>query len=171
MKFYFCPKCGGGLDNKNKIGGDYVPKCKKCGFLFFQNSKPTGSVIPMNDNKIMLAKRGVEPKKGKYDVIGGFLKEDEDPVLGAKREFLEETGCALDQLSYLGTYIGKYGEEENLVYTFNVIYTCVLPESLQIKPADDVVSLEWFNLNDFDKKILAFPYLETVLKDLINTHT
>lgn len=170
MKFTYCPKCAGKLDNTFKLeqGGDFVPKCTKCGFLFFQNSKPTGSVVPVdiNSNKIMLAKRAVNPSKGKYDIIGGFLQENEDPITGTKREFLEETRYKLDNLKYLNTYIGKYGDQENLIYTFNVTYTCILPTDADLKPNDDIDALGWFDLKQFDMSVLAFEYLSKVISDL-----
>lgn len=55
--------------------------------------------------------RGIEPKKGKYDFIGGFLENGEDPLDGAVREFKEETGVEINKkdLEFLGIYVDDYG--------------------------------------------------------------
>lgn len=48
------------------------------------------------DGKILLARRGIEPRKGFWNLPCGFLEFDETIEDGAKREVLEETGLEVE---------------------------------------------------------------------------
>ena len=57
-------------------------------------NEPHGSVCVavLRDGQVLLARRGVEPRKGKYVLPGGFVDFDETPYEAARREMREETG-------------------------------------------------------------------------------
>lgn len=92
----------------------------------------------------MLAKRGIEPYKGAYDIIGGFMKAHELPEDAAIREAKEETGLEVKITSLLGIYIDRYGNDGD--YTLNIHY---LGEVIggEMKPMDDVIDLEWVEIS------------------------
>jgi ADP-ribose pyrophosphatase YjhB (NUDIX family) len=48
--------------------------------------------VYVKDGKILLFKRGVEPFKGCWHVVGGQVEENESLKYAIKREFKEETG-------------------------------------------------------------------------------
>jgi NADH pyrophosphatase NudC (nudix superfamily) len=69
-----CPKCAGGLENK---GGNRL-KCTKCQYNFFVNMAPAAGVIILDEqNRVLLARRKFEPKKGTLQSPGGFLQLNE----------------------------------------------------------------------------------------------
>src|SRR3990172_13194573 len=107
--FRYCPRCGDRLALRiPKSEHERQLVCTSCSFVFYQNSKPTSSVIPMRDNEILLCKRAINPKKGYWDMIGGFLKNGEDAEKGALREFLEETGAKVRLIDILGIFNDQY---------------------------------------------------------------
>jgi len=69
-----------------------MPACDECG----QWEKPSLAVdaIVINDDKILLIKRGKEPWKGMLAFPGGFVEQGEDPEVAVIRELKEE--CGLD---------------------------------------------------------------------------
>lgn len=69
LKLYkHCPKCG---DKFTHRGGNHL-KCLACDYSYFVNQAPTTGVIIFDkNNKVMLAKRKFEPKKGTWQSIGG----------------------------------------------------------------------------------------------------
>lgn len=163
MIFNFCPNCA--TENKEKKE-DFV--CTNCNKEFYQNSKPTASVIPVYQNKeILMSKRKKDPGKGKWDFIGGFLNNGEDPLDGAVREFEEETGYKLDSkdlilvdLVKVSPYIFQGDQMQNI----NLTYYINFPEKLTLIPNDDVDELKWVGINDpIDH---AFEYQIDVLKHL-----
>lgn len=139
----YCPQCKKPLDTS----GEH-PYCKHCKLTIYQNSKPTASVFLINGDKILLSKRGIEPYKGKYDVIGGFLKLGEDPKKGAIREAREETGLKIKIIDMLGIYQDRYGK--NGEYTFNIYYVGKIVGG-KMRPQDDVSELTWFSIKKLPK--------------------
>lgn len=140
IEFNFCPKCG------NAIGASIEPPhCSKCNSTYYRNAKPFASVLPIKDGKVLLAKRGHEPFKGAYDIIGGFMEANELPEEAAIREAKEETGLDIKITSLLGIYLDRYGEDGD--YTLNIHY---IGEVLggEMKAMDDVVGLEWVKIDE-----------------------
>jgi 8-oxo-dGTP diphosphatase len=151
-----CPQCKNELD----LTGEY-PYCKHCALTIYKNSKPTASVLLVKDDKVLLAKRGIEPFKGMYDIVGGFLKDGEDPIEGVKREAKEETGLKIKILDFLGIYMDTYGPTGE--HTFNTYYVGEIIGG-EMSPQDDVSELEWVPIAD--PPTPAFKSQTTVLKNL-----
>jgi ADP-ribose pyrophosphatase YjhB (NUDIX family) len=100
--------------------------------------------IPLDGNRVLLARRGIEPYFGSWNVVGGFLNYGEDPVEGLMREVLEETGCACRVLDFITQTADTYGEPGAAL--LNSYYTVqLLPGDLA--PQDDVSELRWFELD------------------------
>lgn len=139
-EYNFCPKCG----NKIDVGSE-PPHCSTCNVTYYRNAKPTAGVLPVKDGKVLLAKRGRDPFKGAWDIIGGFMDADELPEDAAIREAKEETGLDVKITSLLGIYIDRYGENGD--YTLNLHYIAEVIGG-EMKPMDDVADLEWVPIND-----------------------
>ena len=66
---------------------------------------PTVSAIITNENEeILLAKRAREPKKGQWDVVGGFVEVGESLEKALQREVKEELGVEVDILDFIGGF-------------------------------------------------------------------
>src|SRR3990167_5169640 len=104
MKFH-CLRCGNKLEKKSSRESS----CPKCGYAHYVNPYPTTSVIIENENgEIMLVKRKYNPKKGYWDLPGGFVDLNESGEECSRREIIEELGIKLKKLIYLGSYPDKY---------------------------------------------------------------
>ena len=100
-------------------------------------------VYNKEENKILMCKREKEPYKGKYNLVGGKLEENEDSLEGAYRELKEETGITKDDtiLTYLmnfeyklldmqlQVFVGKLNKEKTLVEEVNKLYWMDLNEN------------------------------------------
>lgn len=154
--FKFCPKCKKELEKF-----DECFMCPNCNLKIYPHSSTTASVLLIEGDKILLTKRGIEPLKGQYDAIGGFLKYAEDPVKGVLREAEEETGLKIKIIHFLGIYMDSYGKDGestlNLYYVGKII-------SGKIFPHDDVASLEWKSIDKLPKP--AFKSQTRVFSDL-----
>ena len=49
--------------------------------------------IPVLDGKVLLCKRNIEPRKGKWTLPAGFMELQETSAQGAARETVEEAGA------------------------------------------------------------------------------
>lgn len=154
--YKYCPRCKSRLKNSPDAF-----ECRHCGMMIYKNSAPTASVLIVQGEKVLLARRGVAPLKGKYDVVGGFLKYGEDPLTGVLREAREETGLKLKILDMLGVYMDIYGAGGKRTLNFYYVGTIL---SGNMQPTDDVAGLEWFPINRLPQP--AFKSQVQVFKDL-----
>lgn len=142
----FCPRCKTELKKDDE--GHLV--CPDCGYTFYRNPRPTTSVVIKEENRVLLARRGIEPKKGKWDLLGGFLEYDETPQKCAKREVKEETGLKIEIEQFLGFYPDRYFDSGNQIElsVLTIGYKAALiNNNPSLKPQDDVEKLKWFDLN------------------------
>lgn len=145
--FDYCPKCG----EKNSAKQETSKfSCKNCDYVFYFNSKPTASALIVHENRILLGKRGIEPSKGKWDIIGGFLNYGESPENGLRREVREETGLEVEIDTFLGCFMDTYGKEKEA--TLNIAYT-VKAKNSKSRPGDDIAELKWFSVDDLPDDI------------------
>ena len=81
--------------------------CAECGFIAYASPEPTVCALVLDDaGRVLLARRKFEPEAGKWDVPGGFLEEDEEPLDGLRRELREETGLEIEPLELAG-HLGR----------------------------------------------------------------
>ncbi len=155
MNFKFCPQCGGKLV-KSLEEKQWRLVCLRCKFVFYQNSKPTASVILINkESKVLLAKRGFSPKKGFWDCVGGFLENGEDPVKGIKREVKEELDVEIKIKKLLGIFIDSYKEKNLKYFTLNIYYLGEIIKG-EPKPMSDIIDFRWFSKKEIPFEKLAF---------------
>ena len=138
--------------------------CPSCGFTSYAQSAPAVAAFVVEDGRTLLGLRAHEPDAGRWDLLGGFLDEGEDPLDGLRRELLEETGLEIEPGEYLGAYVDSYGETGtavlNLVFEARVV-------SGDMAPADDVAELRWFDLDDLPaREELAFSWVSRFLDDV-----
>jgi ADP-ribose pyrophosphatase len=65
------------------------------------------NVMVVNEDGLIMIIEGYKHGIGRssWQVVGGYLEPDEEPLTAAKRELLEETGYQSDDWSFLGSFI------------------------------------------------------------------
>jgi ADP-ribose pyrophosphatase YjhB (NUDIX family) len=129
-----CPRCGNQLTR-----GEGRVDCDACGFILYAHSAVTASALPEDGGRVLLARRAIEPAKGKWDCVGGFLEEGEHPLDGLRREVREETGLDFTPRRFLGIWMGRYEGRA----TLNLFWAGVLAAGVP-HPHDDIAELRWF---------------------------
>ena len=163
--YKFCPKCAGELKMQKR---DYAmhPVCQKCGFVFYQNSKPTSSPLIVNEkNEVLLVKRAIQPHLGKWDIPGGFLENGEDPIVGLKREAREELDVEIEPIKLITVYVDKYPYERGDFYTLNLFYKTRITSG-KIKLDAENSDYHWFEQKDIPWSGLAFANTAIALRAL-----
>lgn len=136
--YRFCPQCKSDLEKHREYS--YCPNCK---IRIYKNSKPTAAIFPIKNGKVLLTKRAIDPFKGDYDAVGGFLNNGEDPREAAIREAKEECGLDIEPTEMLGIYVDTYGEDGD--YTLNIHYIGRVIGG-KTKAGDDASSLHWIDI-------------------------
>jgi len=166
-KFKFCPQC----KEKIKIVGKKLLDCPSCGFNFYLNPVPAVVIILENEKgEILFGKRKFLPKKGFWDLPGGFVDFGEKAEEAIIREVKEELGIKIKKPKILGTYIGFYpykgiNYQPLCIVFFKKIST---QEIKKIKAADDVSTIAFFKKEKISWRRLAFPDITCALRDYVN---
>jgi len=90
----FCSQCGSNVSLKIPPD-DHLPRyiCDDCGIIHYQNPLNIVGCIPEWDNKILLCRRAIEPKRGLWTLPAGFMENGETSVQGGLRETHEEANA------------------------------------------------------------------------------
>jgi 8-oxo-dGTP diphosphatase len=161
----YCADCGA------PVADGSVPDrrdCPACGSSHYRNAKPCAGALIVRDGRLLLARRGVAPRLGAWDIVGGFVHPDEHPADAARREALEETGLTVRIGDCLGMYVDQYGDDAGSDYTLNVYYLCEAPAGLPVATSD-VRELAWFAPDALPADV-AFPHERQVLADWRRRH-
>lgn len=135
----FCRRCSAPLTRTSS--------CFRCdkGHNIFANPAPTVGVLlltPKGD--VVLSRRGIEPQKGKLDALGGFVELGETLEEAALRELSEEAGLLasdLPPLAYLCSQPTTYPYDGEINQLITIFFTCIVPSSIHITPADDAAEV------------------------------
>jgi NADH pyrophosphatase NudC (nudix superfamily) len=150
----FCARCGNEL---GPAGNDSGAKCDNCGKTWYHNAAPTAGCVIVRDGKALITKRARDPEKGRYDIPGGFLDADEDPITGVKREVREELGMSIE-VSYddlVQAVPHRYGDDGDWTLAIGFV---ARNASGDPAPADDVEDVLWVTLDGLDDVDFAWEH-------------
>ena len=134
MKLRYCMECASPLTQRDTT--EYV--CAN-GHEYWNEPHASVCVAVLRDGQVLLARRGIEPRQGKYDLPGGFVEFDETPYEAARREMREETTLDCSELDLLEVHTIRYRENEaSLSIVFHARRWRGEP-----KAGDDAAALIW----------------------------
>jgi ADP-ribose pyrophosphatase YjhB (NUDIX family) len=70
--------------------------CTRCGTIHYQNPKLVIGAIPAWETGILLCRRAIEPRYGKWTLPAGFMENGETVAEAAMRETVEEAGAHIE---------------------------------------------------------------------------
>jgi len=93
-----CRQCGSAVDNRIPDDGDTKLRavCSACHTIHYINPLNVVGTIPVWEDKVLLCKRNIEPRKGKWTLPAGFMELGETTAEGAARETVEEAGAQFE---------------------------------------------------------------------------
>ncbi len=164
--FNMCPVCG-----SKKIRNVNMRKwlCDDCGFDLYNNvASAVGLIICDDEGRVLLEKRGKDPRKGFLAFPGGFTDPDETAEEACVRECLEETGVKPQSLKYVGSFPNTYLYKNITYKTCDLFFEAVLPQGCTLKPQEGEVNgferVLIKTAEDVDNTPLAFESAGKILK-------
>jgi ADP-ribose pyrophosphatase len=112
-----------------------------------------GAVIVQN-GKLVLIKRGVEPDKGKWSIPGGGVELGEAVREAAVREAKEECGLDIEivgdsPMDALDKMVPD--EKRRLQYHFVLLQFLARPKEGTLKPTSDATEARWVPIEEVEK--------------------
>jgi ADP-ribose pyrophosphatase YjhB (NUDIX family) len=93
-----CKNCGAAVVRRVPDDGDTRPRgvCPSCHTVHYENPLNVVGTIPCLGERVLLCKRNIEPRFGKWTLPAGFMELDETVAEGAARETVEEAGAQFE---------------------------------------------------------------------------
>jgi len=93
-----CKSCGSAVTYRLPDDGDTRERavCNVCHTIHYENPLNVVGTVPVWGDKVLLCKRNIEPRFGKWTLPAGFMELNETVAQGAARETVEEAGAQFE---------------------------------------------------------------------------
>ncbi|NVK28725.1 MAG: NUDIX hydrolase [Flavobacteriia bacterium] len=160
----YCPNCGSDkLENLIPDGDHRLREvCQKCGTVHYSNPLMVVGCLVTHGDKILLAKRGIEPRKGYWNLPCGFMENHETAEEGALREVEEETGLTVTIEKLHSVFSVVHANQVYLIFKAESPRTdfTLTPESIEI---------EFFEPSEIPWDDIAFSSNEHALRSYLDS--
>jgi NAD+ diphosphatase len=159
----YCPKCGAAA--LQSVGSKFV-RCSACGFeLYINNAAAVAALIPDSQGRLLITTRGKEPKKGAWDLPGGFVDPDESAETALKREISEELGLNVVSTRYLGSFPNRYEYMGVRYPTLDLGFVCQVADlSVLIAEPTEISRVSFVPIADIDLTRFGFQSIANMVK-------
>ncbi len=144
----YCVLCGGPTERRIPEGDShYRYVCTRCGHIHYQNPNIVAGTIPVWEDKVLLCRRAIEPRYGKWTLPAGYQEMLESTRAGAERETREEARAAVDIVMPLALIDLPFASSSQIFFLANLTSPDFAPgeESLEVRlfseeeiPWDDI---------------------------------
>ena len=158
--FIYCPLCATPLVQKKQMG-EVRPTCPNCGWVHYEDPKVAAGVLAVENGRVLLVRRTMDPHAGQWSIPAGFVNAFEDPARAAVRECLEETGLQAEVEELFDLLTGRErsrGADIFLVYCVHII-------GGDLCAADDADGAAWYLLDALPE--LAFNSTKKIFGKLL----
>ena len=131
--------------------------CTVCETIHYVNPKViVGAVCDWQD-KVLLCRRAIEPRKGYWTVPAGFMEIGESTEEGAIRETWEEATARIEIVGLLGLYNIVRLSQVQIFYRANLV-------SPEMEAGIETLELDLFDWDKIPWDDLAFPTVRWILE-------
>jgi ADP-ribose pyrophosphatase YjhB (NUDIX family) len=149
-----CRVCGATVDYRLPDDGDTKLRavCSACDTVHYENPLNVVGTLPTwgdDGAQVLLCKRNIEPRKGKWTLPAGFMELDETTREGAARETVEEAGAAFEMLDLFALMnVARVGQV-HLFYRARLLHT-------NFDPGTETMEAKLFSEADIPWDEIAF---------------
>ena len=163
--YRYCPLCGCVLTAKLiKAGEPERLVCGECKHVVYLDPKvAVGTIIRMEDDRIILVRRAIEPGIGKWVFPGGYVDRGEEMTAAATREALEETNLNVRLVGLINIYSYTGRTPVIIVYAATVV-------SGVLRHCEESLEIGRFSRNEIPWHNLAFRSTQEALRDYFDGH-
>ncbi len=158
MDIKYCTACGSLTRLNIPQDDDHVRAvCTRCGLIHYKNPKMVVGCIPEWQGMILLCKRNIEPRIGKWTLPAGYLENGESVQAGAIRETREE---AMTEVKIINPYrLFNILFVDQIYFMFRAAMT-----SGQFGPTSESSDVRLFDEKDIPWGEIAFDVIRQTLE-------
>ncbi len=139
--------------------GDSLPRyvCTTCNIIHYQNPKMVVGCIPEWEDKILLCRRAIEPRRGWWTLPAGFMENNETLEQAAARETLEEANARVEIGDLYAVYSLPHISQVYVLFRARLL-------DLDFKPGIESLEVKLLAENEVPWEEMAFRVIHDPLK-------
>lgn len=139
--------------------GDSLPRyvCTACNIIHYQNPKMVVGCIPEWEDKILLCRRAIEPRRGWWTLPAGFMENNETLEQAAARETLEEANARVEIGDLYAVYSLPHISQVYVLFRARLL-------DLDFKPGIESLEVKLLTENEVPWEEMAFRVIHDPLK-------
>lgn len=154
----FCSNCAAPVAFKIPPGDNLRRHvCDACNTIHYENPRMVLGTIPEYGDKILLCKRAIEPRHGKWTLPAGFMENGESTAAAALRETLEEAKAKVELGDLFSMLSVPHVNQVHIFYRARLL-------NLDFGPGEESLEVELFEEADIPWAELAFRTISTTLR-------
>ena len=113
----FCSNCGQKVELKVPPG-DHLPRfvCPACATIHYQNPRIVAGCVPVFEDRILMCRRAIEPRRGFWTFPAGFMENGETIQDAARRESVEEAQADVEIGSLLSVVHVLHADQVHVTF-------------------------------------------------------
>lgn len=131
--------------------------CETCGFIDYVNPRVVVGAVCRWQDRVLLCRRAIEPRRGCWTIPSGFLEERESSREGTAREALEEARAEIAIRALLAVYDVPRISQVHLIYLADL-------GSAQVAAGEETLETRLFEWDEIPWSDLAFPTVRWALQ-------
>ena len=154
-----CRNCGIAVVYRLPDDGDTRERgvCPACDTIHYENPANVVGTIPMLGERVLLCKRNIEPRWGKWTLPAGFMELGESLSQGAARETDEEAGAQIEMGDLFSVISVVRVGQVHMFYTARLL-------SDQFKPGHETIEARLFHEDEIPWDEIAFRTVRETLR-------
>ena len=154
----FCSHCGSRVISKIPAG-DHLPRfvCTSCDTIHYKNPLLVLGCVPVWEDKILLCRRAIEPRRGFWTVPAGFMENGETMEAAAARECHEEALARVEIGSLLAVVNVTHAGQVHVMFRARL-------EAPEFAPGTESLEVGLYDESQIPWTDLAFPSGEFTLR-------
>ena len=154
-----CKQCGAAVVYRLPDDGDAKERavCPVCNTIHYENPLNVVGTVPHWGDQVLLCKRNIEPRYGKWTLPAGFMEMGETTAEGAARETDEEAGAQFEMQGLFSLVNVVHVGQVHLFYRARLL-------SDQFKPGIETIEARLFTEEEIPWDELAFRTVKETLK-------
>jgi len=154
----FCSNCGAKVVLRVPPG-DSLPRhvCDQCATIHYRNPLMVVGTIPELEDRVLLCRRAIEPRRGFWTLPAGFMELGETTAQAALRETLEEARARVELGEAFSLLSVPHVNQVHLFYRARLI-------DQAFAAGEETLEVRLFSENEIPWEAVAFRTISTTLR-------